>query len=201
LLRRIGLCAAFAMNVMLFSLPVYFGMQASFEWARLFGVLNAGFATLSFLVGGTYFLSRAVGALRERTTHIDLPIAIGIIGAYAGSVYGWLAGEERFVYFDFVATFILLMLVGRWAQVAAVERNRRRLLSRQPQVRRVRLAAGGDAAPADLQPSRTVLLAPGQTLPVEARLASGKRSSPSPRSTVKPSRGRSALGNACPPGP
>ena len=35
LLRRIGLCAAFAMNVMLFSLPVYFGMQASFEWARL----------------------------------------------------------------------------------------------------------------------------------------------------------------------
>jgi Cu2+-exporting ATPase len=174
LLRRIGLCAAFAMNVMLFSLPVYFGMQATFEWARLFGVLNAGFATLSFLVGGTYFLRRALGALRERAMHIDLPIAIGIVGAYLGSVYGWLAGEERFVYFDFVSTFILLMLVGRWAQVAAVERNRRRLLSRQPQVRRVRLAAGGDAAPADLQPGQVLLLAAGQTLPVESRLAANE---------------------------
>lgn len=174
LLRRIGLCAAFAMNVMLFSLPVYFGMQASFEWARLFGLLNAGFATLSFLVGGTYFLSRAVGALRERTMHIDLPIAIGIVGAYVGSVYGWLAGEERFVYFDFVSTFILLMLVGRWAQVAAVERNRRRLLSRQPQVRRVRLASGGEVAPAALQTDQQILLAAGQTLPVESRLTAAE---------------------------
>jgi len=34
--------------------------------------------------------------------HIDLPITIGIVGAYIGSLYGWLAGEERFVYFDFV---------------------------------------------------------------------------------------------------
>mgnify|MGYP003333936453 CR=1 FL=1 len=39
--------------------------------------------------------------------------AIGIVGAYAGSLYGWFAGQERFVYFDFVSTFILLMLVGR----------------------------------------------------------------------------------------
>lgn len=174
LLRRIGLCAAFAMNVMLFSLPVYFGMQASFEWARLFGLLNAGFATLSFLVGGTYFLSRAASALQARAMHIDLPIAIGIVGAYAGSLYGWLAGEERFVYFDFLSTFILLMLVGRWAQVAAVERNRRRLLSRQPQVRRVRLATGGEVAPAELQPGQPILLAAGQTLPVESRLTAGE---------------------------
>ena len=41
LLRRIGLCAAFAMNVMLFSFPVYFGMERDFEWAGLFALLNA----------------------------------------------------------------------------------------------------------------------------------------------------------------
>ena len=40
LVRRIGLCAAFTMNVMLFSLPVYFGMEATFEYARLFGLLS-----------------------------------------------------------------------------------------------------------------------------------------------------------------
>ncbi|MEI6873581.1 MAG: hypothetical protein WCL50_00465, partial [Spirochaetota bacterium] len=67
---------------------------------------------------------------------------IGVLGAYVGSLYGWIANEERFVYFDFVGTFILLMLIGRWAQVVAVERNRRRLLSQQPKPQRVKLADG-----------------------------------------------------------
>lgn len=174
LVKRIGLCAAFAMNVMLFSLPVYFGMESTYEWAGLFGLLSAAFGTLSLLVGGTYFFGRAVHALRERAMHIDLPIALGIAGAYAGSLYGWLAGHERFVYFDFVSTFILLMLVGRWAQVAAVERNRRRLLSQQPKAQRVRLTAGGDLPPAQLRAGQGILLAVGQTLPVEARLESAE---------------------------
>ena len=102
--------------------------------------------------------------------HLDLPIAIGIAGAYAGSLYGWLAGEERFIYFDFVSAFILLMLVGRWAQVAAVERNRRRLLSQQPKPQRVRLAGGGEIAPEKLSAGQVLLLGAGQTLAVESRL-------------------------------
>lgn len=170
LVKRIGLCAAFAMNVMLFSLPVYFGMESTYEWAGLFGLLSLAFGTLSLLVGGTYFLGRALRALRERALHIDLPIALGIFGAYVGSLYGWLAGEERFVYFDFVATFILLMLVGRWAQVAAVERNRRRLLSQHPKPQRVRLAQGADVPPDQLSAGQVMLIAVGQTVPVESRL-------------------------------
>lgn len=170
LVKRIGLCAAFSMNVMLFSLPTYFGMESTYEWAGLFGLLNVLFGTLSLLVGGTYFLSRAVRALRERAMHIDLPIAIGVVGAYVGSLYGWLAGHERYVYFDFVATFILLMLVGRWAQVAAVERNRRRLLKQQLVPQRVRLAAGGDVSPERVTRGQAILITAGQTLPVESRL-------------------------------
>lgn len=174
LLKRIGLCAAFAMNVMLFSLPVYFGMESTYEWAGLFGLLSLAFGTLSLLVGGTYFLSRAVQTLRERAMHIDLPIAIGIVGAYVGSLYGWIVGEEHYVYFDFVSTFILLMLVGRWAQVAAVERNRRRLLSQQVVPQRVRFVAGGNTAPERLQAGQVIWLAAGQTLPVESRLESAE---------------------------
>ncbi len=170
LVKRIGLCAAFAMNVMLFSLPAYFGMKSTYEWAGLFGVLNVAFGTLSFLVGGVYFLGRGLHALRLRALHIDLPIALGIVGAYAGSLYGWLTGHERFIYFDFVATFILLMLVGRWAQVAAVERNRRRLLSRQPKPQRVVLASGRAVAPEQVRTDDRLRIAAGQTLPVEARL-------------------------------
>jgi Cu2+-exporting ATPase len=174
LLKRIGLCAAFSMNVMLFSLPVYFGMEKSYKWAGLFGQLSLAFGTLSLLVGGSYFLSRAVRAVRERAMHIDLPIALGIVGAYLGSLYGWIVDDERFVYFDFVSTFILLMLVGRWAQVAAVERNRRRLLSHQPKPQRLQLVAGGDIAPERLRAGQRIVLASGQVLPVESRLEAGE---------------------------
>ncbi|MBW8782642.1 MAG: HAD family hydrolase [Verrucomicrobia bacterium] len=174
LARRIGLCTAFAMNVMLFTLPVYFGMERTFAYAPLFGTLSMAFGTLSLLAGGGYFLNRAVRALREGAVHIDLPIALGIVGAYAGSMLGWLGGREEYVYFDFVSAFILLMLVGRWAQVVAVEGNRRRLLSRQPVSPRVRLlGADGSAteiAPEQLQAGQRFAVAMGHNVPVEGRL-------------------------------
>ena len=168
--KRIGLCAAFAMNVMLFAFPAYFGMEPTYEYARLFGLLALGFATLSFLVGGLYFIGRAVRALRLGAMHIDLPIGLGILGAYVGSLYGWLAGAEDYVYFDFVATFTLLMLIGRWAQVAAVERNQRRLLALQPKPPRVVTDDAGEIAPEKLRVGQAYALAPGQTNPVEAQL-------------------------------
>lgn len=174
LARRIGLCTAFAMNVMLFTLPVYFGMEQSFAYARLFSTLSFAFATFSLLAGGLYFITRAVRALREGAMHIDLPIAVGIIGAYSGSAWGWFAGAESFVYFDFVASFILLMLVGRWAQVAAVERNRRRLLSagaRPQKVRVLRPDGGAAETPVEsLQPGDLLVVRSGQVVPVEGRL-------------------------------
>ena len=174
LIRRVGLCTAFAMNVMLFALPAYFGMASTDEYAGLFGTLQLAFATLSLLAGGGYFVSRAVRALRERVLHIDLPIALGIVGAYSGSLYGWLQGDDRYVYFDFVSAFIVLMLVGRWAQIVAVERNRRRLLSRQPTAPRVRLitAAGtiSEVAPETLREGQRFEVAMGRMVPVEARL-------------------------------
>jgi Cu2+-exporting ATPase len=176
LVRRVGLGAAFSMNVMLFTLPAYFGMEASFPYARLFGTLAMLFATLSVLTGGSFFIARAARALRAGVMHIDLPIAVGIVGAYAGSLYGWLSGRADFVYFDFVAAFILLMLVGRWAQVAAVEHNRRRLLTGHARPHKVRIL-GGAGAPAerpvtDLCAGDLFAVRSGQVVPVEAQLES-----------------------------
>lgn len=174
LVKRMGLCAAFAMNVMLFTLPAYFGMEATFEYAHLFSTISLAFATLSFLVGGSYFIARALQMLRDGELHIDLPIAVGIVGAYLGSLYGWLSGDERFIYFDFVASFILLMLAGRWAQVVAVERNQAQLLRNQLKPPRLKVPQSGGACteirPEQLLKDQAFLLGPGQTNPVEARL-------------------------------
>ncbi len=170
LARRLGLAAACAMNVMLFTLPAYFGMRPDFEYAGLFRLLALLFATLGVLAGGGYFFSRAFLACRARRPHIDQPIALGILGAYGGSLYGWLSGDGRFLYFDFVATFTCLMLAGRWAQVRAVERNRRRLLRIQPVPRRIRLREGGEVRREELRAGQPIVLAPGQAVPVDARL-------------------------------
>jgi len=176
LVKRIGLCTAFAMNVMLFTLPSYFGMEASFTYAGLFHTLALGFGTLSLLAGGGYFLTRAIRAMREGALHIDLPIALGIVGAYVGSFFGWVTGQESYMYFDFVSGFILLMLVGRWAQVVAVERNQRRLLAEQPTPPQVRTwdAAGveRDVPPEQLREGIEFAVERGQTVPVGARLLS-----------------------------
>ncbi|RFC49283.1 MAG: Cu2+-exporting ATPase [Verrucomicrobia bacterium] len=172
LVRRIGVCTALAMNVMLFTLPVYFGMERTFTYAGLFGTLSLVFGTLSVLVGGGYFLNRAVRAIRAGVIHIDLPIALGIAGAYLGSLYGWFAGREEFIYFDFVSGFTLLMLTGRWAQMAAIERNQRQLLHEQPKPPSVRLVADGAVPPEQLAPDQGYFSAAGQTVPVDSRLES-----------------------------
>lgn len=129
LLTRMGLCAAFALNAMLFTLPHYLGMQADWSLAPLFQLLSATFASLSVLVGGSYFFQRAWAAARAGEIHIDLPIALGIGAAYAGSLAGWALDARGLLYFDFVSLFVFLMLVGRWLQEHAVEKNRARLLA------------------------------------------------------------------------
>lgn len=179
LARRAGLAGAFAMNAMLFTLPYYFGMSEDFEYARLFETLSFGFATLCVLGCGSYFLTRAARAMRERVVHLDLPIALGIVGAYVGSAWGWVVGDPECQYFDFVTAFVALMLAGRWAQVAAVERNQRRLLREQPAAARVRVLRGEagewtEAAPESLVAGERFRVAAGAMVPVEARLAMGE---------------------------
>ncbi|AHF89373.1 copper-exporting ATPase [Opitutaceae bacterium TAV5] len=174
LVKRVGLCAAFSMNVMLFTLPAYFGMEAGAVYTRLFETLSMLFATASLVAGGGYFLRRAVHALRERMLHIDLPIALGIAGSWAGSMYGWATANPACQYFDFVSGFILLMLIGRWAQVVAVERNQRRLLREQPLAARVSVVRAdgtlADVSPESLHAGDTLEIGSGHVVPVEARL-------------------------------
>jgi len=126
--RRLGLCGAFAMNAMAFCLPAYLGMESDFLFAPWFDIIAACSATLSLLVGGSYFAESSFHGLRLGVLHIDTPIILGILAAWGGSMFGWVAGIPSLKYFDFVAVFVFLMLAGRWLQSTAVEKNRKRLL-------------------------------------------------------------------------
>ena len=179
LVGKIGLSGAFALNAMLFTLPRYLGMEPDFSLAPVFELLSLLFATLALLAGGSYFIKRGLQGIRQGVLHIDFPIALGIVFAWAGSVLGWILGDVRFLYFDFVAIFIFLMLVGRWVQERTLERNRNQLLSRNKAPQEVHLV--GD----DLRTEKNVALEalragerfrilPGEVVPVLAELESSK---------------------------
>lgn len=173
LAARLGLCGAFALNTMAFSLPHYLGMPENFEFSALFKLIALLSATLSMLVGAGYFIDRAWRAVRAGSMHIDLPIALGLIVAYIGSITGWLLDSERLMYFDFVSIFVFLMLGGRWLQTSAVDRNRRRLIRQQPAPDRLPLADAPDewVERENLLPGMRFVLKPGQALPVCGVLA------------------------------
>ena len=160
---RLGLCAALALNTMLFTLPRYLGMGNDFEFAALFHRLTLILGTLSFLIGGSFFFVRTWHSVRQGVLHIDLPISLGLTAAYAGSLVAWLRHEHSFVYFDFVSTFTFLMLAGRWLQQKAVERNRHQLLAAHAAPPPVRLLAGEKVTAAQLSPADSFAVEPGST--------------------------------------
>lgn len=163
LVLRLGVCAALAMNAMLFATPAYCGLAPQDGLTALFEKGALACATLSMLVGGSYFIRRSFNAMRMRMVHIDQPIALGLVAAYGGSVLAWWCGARRALYFDFVSVFTFLMLVGRWVQQAALQANRSRLLDGQVAV---------------LRPSKgeRYTVATGQAVPVRSLLHSQKAS-------------------------
>lgn len=181
LLLRLGLCGAFAMNGMLHVLPSYLGLPPEDDLAGIFRLVAVGFATLSLLVGGSLFISRALEALRRGQLHMDLPIALGLVSAYLASFVGWAVARPDLEYWDFVSLFTFLMLVGRWTQERAIAANRRRLPASAPVVREVPLYIDATAAqplrqsdPRSLRMGDIYGLAPGQVAPVGSRLLSSE---------------------------
>ncbi len=181
LVRRMGITAALAMNCMLFTVPFYFGMDPGYEYAPLFSLVTFLLATASLVYGGSYFIKRSVQSLRRGIIHIDLPISIGVVAAYAGSTFAWWRHDHSFIYFDFVTVFIFLMLVGRWTQQLAIERNRNYLLGLQNQRQEVRLVIPGEEEGkrrklpvTEVRGGMRYLVEPGQFIPVASELLSAE---------------------------
>lgn len=173
LVLRLGVSAAIAMNAMLMSLPLYLGVEEP-KLRAIMGWASFALGTAAVLVGGSPFVKSAIAALRRGVLHLDVPIATGLLAAYAGSVVSFLRQDGRASYFDTLATFVTLMLLGRWLTERVLDKNRRALLSERPlhsfPVRRL----SGDAV--DLVPAKDVragdalLLRPGDLCPTGAVL-------------------------------
>ncbi len=175
LVIRFGVSASIAMNQMVLSLSLYLGL----EDGRLFEVMrwaSLALGVAAFAVGATPFVSSAWGALRQRLIHLDVPIALGMVLAFAGSVASFFLQGGRAAYFDTLSVFITLMLLGRLLSARVVAKNRRALLVddgvEATPVRRL-TEAGSEVVPAArVAEGDRVVVAPGELVPVRARVAS-----------------------------
>ncbi len=127
-LWRIGVTGALAGNTMMAAFALYAGelsgMELGFE--RLFTVLGLVFALPVVTWGAMPFYRGALAGLRMRTFHMDLPIALGIIAGFSGSLVNAVRGHGH-IYFDTVAILVFLLLLGRhlqtWGQRRAQTRG------------------------------------------------------------------------------
>ena len=117
MLARIGIAGAVAVNVMLAALALYSGELGGMEgpYERFFRWVSLVLTTPALFGPGRVFFTGAWAALRTRTLHMDLPIAIALAA-------GWVRGtmntitDSGPIYFDGLATLIFALLAGRFLQ-------------------------------------------------------------------------------------
>jgi len=175
LLMRLGVCAALAVNTMMFSLAVYLGMQEG-PLRSFLHTLSFGLTTLSVLIGAPVFLRSAWQAMRSRLLHLDVPIAAGIVLTYSAACWSFATGRTEAAYYDSLSVFIALMLLGRYLQTRTVTSNQSRLLASTGAEAVMTRRLDGDVVTllpaADVREGDLLLIGAGDLVPVACVLAS-----------------------------
>ncbi len=121
-LIRIGVAGAVVGNAMILAVCLYAGYFTGIEdqYETLFRWVGMGLALIALVWPGSVFFRGGWSAIRTRTAHMDLPIALGLLaGGVAGTVNTIRGSGE--VYFDTLAVLVFLLLVGR-----AIQRRQQR---------------------------------------------------------------------------
>jgi Cu2+-exporting ATPase len=179
MLARIGVAGALAGNVMLLAAALYSGWFTGMErdYERLFRWVSLALTVPAVLGPGSLFFRGAWAALRTRTLHMDLPVALALAAGFTRGALNTLASEHGPIYFDGVTLLIFLLLVGRFlqqrAQRAATD-SAELLVALAPPAARVVGEAGVQEVPVEaLLPGMTLEVRAGETLPADGVVLEG----------------------------
>ena len=117
MLIRMGVAGALAGNTMLLAFALYTGLFSEMEaqYAQLFRWASAVLGVIALVWPGRVFFQGAWAAIRTRSPHLDVPIALALgVGGVAGLVNVILARGD--IYFDSLTVLVFLLLVGRFIQ-------------------------------------------------------------------------------------
>ncbi len=110
-LKRIGVSAFSAMNVMVYSFSLYWGVEGTLAvWFRWFSI----FVSLPALIYGAWpFYQNTYRALKAKRISMDLPISLAMIGGLVESLRQILLGTNL-LYLDSVTMLVTLLLLSRY---------------------------------------------------------------------------------------
>ncbi len=172
------------MQVMMYAVPVYLAgagdmapdIEALMRWASLVLTLPV------VLYSAAPFFVSAWRDLKLRRVGMDTPVAIGVGAAFAASVWATLSGSGE-VYFDSVTMFVFFLLAGRYLEMMARQKAVRGVetlaraipafcarLLRYPAMEAERIPV------AEVGVGDTVLVKPGEVIPVDATVLAGESS-------------------------
>jgi P-type Cu2+ transporter len=181
-LMRLFVAGLGMMQVMMYAVPVYLatdgtmthGIEQLMRWAGLLLTLPV------VLYSAAPFFRNAWREILARRLGMDVPVALGLGGAFAASVAATLSGHGT-VYFDSITMFVFFLLCGRYLEQGARQKaltTLERLAARQP-VLACRLTGypaslTAETIPAtQLKPGDQVLVQPGEAIPADGMILSG----------------------------
>jgi Cu+-exporting ATPase len=167
--------AALSLPILLLAMvPPFMGMLPEQQaWYVMFAL-----ATPVQFLAGRQFYQGAWAALKQRTGNMDTLIAVGTSAAYFYSVAAtFFIAEAGGVYYETSALLITFVLLGKMLEARAKGRTSdavRRLVGLAPQTARV--VRGGeelDVDVAEVVVGDTVIVRPGEKVPVDGVVVSG----------------------------
>lgn len=172
-------------QVMMYALPAYLAdaetlpadLEQLMRWASLI------LTTPVVLYSAQQFFQGAWRDLRVGRLGMDVPVALGIAVAFAASVWATLRGAGE-VYFDSVAMFVFLLLLGRFFELGARQRAVGALAHLGKLVPEFCAQATGypgsletETVPvASLTPGQVVIVKPGESVPADGIVLEGDSS-------------------------
>ncbi len=178
LLWRLFIAGFSMMQVMMYAVPVYIAESTMTPDIEQLMRLASFVLTLPVaLWSAVTFYSGAWRDLRRGRVGMDVPVTLGIVIAFAASVYAtWTASGD--VYFDSVSMFVFLLLGARFLEMEArakAVRTQERLVRLVPATAERILGDGSGEriAAAALRPGDLVRVRPGEAIPADGIVVEG----------------------------
>ncbi|WP_299368666.1 heavy metal translocating P-type ATPase [uncultured Tateyamaria sp.] len=187
LLRRVILAAVLTLPVFVLEMgahlvPAFHMAIANWIGIQTSWVIQCVLASIVLFGPGRGFFIKGGAALLRGAPDMNSLVAVGTGAAWSFSVVATflptlLPDGVRAVYFEAAAVIVVLILVGRWLEARAKGRTGaaiQALMSLQvPTVRVLRDGATSDIPADAVMVGDTVLVRPGERLPVDGRIADG----------------------------
>ncbi len=184
-IRRLGLAAMLGMQVMILTVALYVGEWRGIdeEMRRFFTWLGLGLTLPILLYSARPFFESAWRDLKQRRAGMDVPVSLGMLGAFSVSAINTASGTGP-VYYESVCMFVLFLLTARYFEFVARKRaleTSEALTYSQPAIA-TRITQTDEENSQETVPAMKlsigdlILIRPGESVPADSIITEGNSS-------------------------